>query len=254
MNQTEDDRLIVALGQLAAPAPSDLLDRIAVRWAYVEGPLENIYVAFGPGGISNVVPASTVEGVDQFADAFRLHFGRPLLAADRPPDGVEEALRTGVGRGLRFDLGDRTPFEQEVLRATGDIPPGEVRPYSWIAQAIGRPGAVRAVGTALGHNPIPVLIPCHRVIRADGTVGQYGFGVAMKRRLLGGEGIDVDQVEATVRGGAAYLGDPADHVVCMPTCHRVRALPGDRRLAFRALGDATRLGYRPCPDCRPGGL
>ena len=253
MNGNEDRGLIASLGRLSTTAPVDLLDRIAVRWAYVEGPLENIYVAFGPEGISSVVPASTVEGVDQFAAVYRLHFGRPLLVADRAPDGVQEALATGVAGSLRFDLGARTSFEQQVLRAAVEIPPGEVRPYSWIARAIDRPRAVRAVGTALGRNPVPVLIPCHRVIRADGSMGQYGFGVAMKRRLLDGEGIDIGQVEAAVRGGATYLGDTAIRTVCMPTCHRIRVVAEDGRQAFRSLADATRLGYRPCPACRPAG-
>jgi O-6-methylguanine DNA methyltransferase len=54
-----------------------------------------------------------------------------------------------------------------------EIPPGEVRPYSWIAREIGRPGAVRATGSALAKNPVPLLIPCHRVVRSDGRIGKY---------------------------------------------------------------------------------
>ena len=57
-----------------------------------------------------------------------------------------------------------------------EIPRGEVRPYGWIAAEIGRPKAVRAVGTALGHNPVPLIVPCHRVVRSDGMIGQYSLG------------------------------------------------------------------------------
>ena len=64
-------------------------------------------------------------------------------------------------------------FERAVLEKALEIPRGEVRPYSWIASEIGRPKAVRAVGSALAHNPVPLVMPCHRVVRADGMIGQY---------------------------------------------------------------------------------
>ena len=253
MTATDDRRLIRALSVLSVPAPPDLMDRIVARWAYVEGPVVDVYVAFGPAGISSVVPSSSVGNADEFTAAFRHHFGRPLLAADAPPDGVEVALRTGRATELRFDLSGRTPFERDVLMVALQIPPGEIRPYSWIAHQINRPKAVRAVGTALGHNPVPVLIPCHRVIRSDGNMGQYGFGPEMKRRLLHGEGVDVDLVESAVRQGATYVGDDASRVVCMPTCHRLVGADGQRRHGFRSLDAAAAAGYRPCEDCRPVG-
>jgi O-6-methylguanine DNA methyltransferase len=89
---------------------------------------------------------------------------------------------------LRFDLSAVSPFGRAVLTKALEIPRGEVRPYSWIAREIGRPLAVRAVGSALARNPIPLLIPCHRVVRNDGTAGQYIFGTAAKRALLSAEG------------------------------------------------------------------
>jgi methylated-DNA-[protein]-cysteine S-methyltransferase len=252
MSDLDDRELTTGLSQLTASAPADLMGRIAARWTYVEGPVEDAYVAFTSEGISSVVPASTVRGVGEFSTAFSRSFGRPLVAADIPPDGVEEAFGSGRSTGLRFDLRGRTDFERAVLEATLRIPPGELRPYSWVAAEIRRPRAVRAVGTALRHNPVPLLIPCHRVIRADGTMGQYGFGTAMKRRLLDGEGIDVDQVEILVRGGSTYVGDDANHLVCMPTCHRLSTAAGHRQ-GFRSLALASAAGYLPCPECRPVG-
>lgn len=77
-----------------------------------------------------------------------------------------------------------TAFQQAVWRALRDIPNGETRSYAQIAAAIGRPGAVRAAGTANGANPVAVLIPCHRVIRADGSLGGYAWGEEIKRELL----------------------------------------------------------------------
>jgi methylated-DNA-[protein]-cysteine S-methyltransferase len=253
MTPTEDDQLISALSGLRVSAPAELADRIVARWAYVEGPTVDVYVAFGPAGITSVVPSSCVGGDAEFTSTFRHAFGRPVLAADGPPDGVEEALRSGRATDLRFDLSGRTSFERDVLATALQIPPGEIRPYSWIAHRIDRPRAVRAVGTALGHNPVPVLIPCHRVIRSDGNMGQYGFGPELKRRLLDAEGVDVDAVESMVRAGASYVGDSASRVVCMPTCHRLLTADSDHRVDFRSLAGAAADGYRPCERCRPVG-
>src|SRR5437879_3189574 len=74
-------------------------------------------------------------------------------------------------RHLRYDRRGLTAFDQSVLRKALQIPRGQVRPYNWVAREIGHPAAVRAVGTALANNPTPYLIPCHRVIRADGVIG-----------------------------------------------------------------------------------
>ncbi len=81
---------------------------------------------------------------------------------------------------------DYTPFRQAVWRACMLIPEGETRSYKWIAEQIGRPGAARAAGTALGENPFAPVVPCHRVIRSDGTLGGFSApgGPGAKRRLL----------------------------------------------------------------------
>ena len=92
------------------------------------------------------------------------------------------------GRGRSFstpcDLQGLTPFTSTVLRTTCQIPYGEVRSYRWVAQRVGRPRATRAVGNALARNPVPILIPCHRVVRSDGSLGGYTLGLQMKRTLL----------------------------------------------------------------------
>jgi O-6-methylguanine DNA methyltransferase len=77
-----------------------------------------------------------------------------------------------------------TAFQQRVWQELQKIPYGQTRSYSEIAQAIGRPKAVRAVARACAANPVPILIPCHRVIRKDGTLGGYSSGIARKRALL----------------------------------------------------------------------
>ena len=80
-----------------------------------------------------------------------------------------------------------TAFQEKVWGELRKIPLGQTRSYADIAAAVGVPGAVRAVGTANGSNPVSVLVPCHRVIRSDGTLGGYGGGLSNKVKLLGAE-------------------------------------------------------------------
>jgi methylated-DNA-[protein]-cysteine S-methyltransferase len=77
-----------------------------------------------------------------------------------------------------------TEFEKKVWEALRDIPYGETRTYKWLAEEIGRPNAFRAVGNALGKNPIPIIFPCHRIIEKDGSPGGYSPGLEIKIRLL----------------------------------------------------------------------
>ncbi len=240
------DPLLAALAALATDAPEGLLDRIAARWVRVPSPLGEVHVAFTDQGIAYVH-----EGADGFAEAFRKRFGRPLLPAARPPAGLVPALRTGRASGLRLDLRGLSDFQRDVLLAARAIPRGEVRPYAWIAQRIGRPRAVRAVGTALGGNPVPLLVPCHRVTRSDGAVGEYVFGPEVKERLLTAEGVDLDRLRALARERVFYLASDTTGVVCFPTCHNARRITPAHRHGFRTLTQARTAGYRPCGTCRP---
>jgi methylated-DNA-[protein]-cysteine S-methyltransferase len=85
---------------------------------------------------------------------------------------------------LPLDLRYHTAFQQAVWNATAEIPFGETRSYGWVAKKIKHPKAARAVGQALGANPIPIIIPCHRVIGATGRLGGFSTGLEMKKRLL----------------------------------------------------------------------
>ena len=94
-----------------------------------------------------------------------------------PPPGVDAAAWKRL-----------TPFQRLVYQAVCRIPTGRVRSYQWVARRIGRPRAARAVGTALNRNPFAPRVPCHRVVRADGSLGGFAGGPARKRRLLRREG------------------------------------------------------------------
>ena len=104
-----------------------------------------------------------------------------------------------AGRLHAFDLPlapEGTLFQQRVWAALRDIPYGETRSYADIAHAIGRPGAARAVGQANHNNPIAIVIPCHRVVAADGSLGGYGGGLFVKRALLELEGVTMAAPES----------------------------------------------------------
>jgi O-6-methylguanine DNA methyltransferase len=87
---------------------------------------------------------------------------------------------------FKFRLAARagTPFQRKVWRVLLKIPRGQTRSYAWVARQIGRPKAVRAVANACGANPVPILVPCHRVIASDGSLGGFGGGLALKKKLL----------------------------------------------------------------------
>ncbi|MDO8578971.1 MAG: methylated-DNA--[protein]-cysteine S-methyltransferase [Dehalococcoidales bacterium] len=85
---------------------------------------------------------------------------------------------------IKLDLSSATPFQIKVWQATRSIPYGETRSYRWVAEQTGKPAATRAVGQALGKNPLPIIIPCHRVITSTGGFGGYSGGLEMKHTLL----------------------------------------------------------------------
>ena len=97
-------------------------------------------------------------------------------------------LRQKRRLGGRIDRLSATPFQKKVWKALLTIPKGEVRSYSWVARKVRSPRAVRAVGNALNKNPLAPLVPCHRIVRKDGTLGGFANGPAKKRALLKKEG------------------------------------------------------------------
>jgi O-6-methylguanine DNA methyltransferase len=169
------------------------------------------------------------------------------------PSQAEKAEK--LPRQLRFDLNGLTEFEGAVLRKTLEIPRGEVRTYSWVAREIGRPRAVRAVGTALANNPIPILIPCHRVIRSDGVIGQYGAGgPEAKFKILDFEGAQPDRLKELARSHTRFVGSRTTHIFCLPSCRAARRIQPQNEVPFADTSAALAAGYRPCHRCRPATL
>lgn len=93
-----------------------------------------------------------------------------------------ESGREEFTQKIEFTKG--TEFEKKIWLALEEIPYGETRTYKWLAEKVGKPAASRAVGQALSRNPLPIILPCHRVIESDGSIGGYSSGIDIKRRLL----------------------------------------------------------------------
>ena len=234
-----DLQLLRNLRSLRTEAPPTLVRNVMTELGLVDSyapmasPIGPMLVAFGKNGITAVVPAENETVLTE----------RGLRRVDAVP---ERLLRRP-----RFDLSGLTDFERSVLEVTRTIPAGQVRPYSWIAREIGRPGAVRAVGSALGRNPIPLLIPCHRVVRSDGRIGDYAFGTPAKRAALEAEGVDPNLLEERARRGVRYMGSDTTHIYCHPTCRYGRRLTERHTVTFSSAAAAQAAGYRPCKVCRP---
>lgn len=247
------------LGDVAAP-PSllgTILARAGLGDAYwsVEAPIGRVYVAHNAEGIAMVALAQNDE---VFQQSFQARFHRPAYpVAEAPPRLARQVagqLRGAGGQRLRYDLRGLTEFERAVLLKALEIPRGEVRPYAWIAREIGHPAAVRAVGSALGNNPVPLLIPCHRVVRSDGHIGNHALGSDTKRAILEEEGIEVDKLERLARSGVRYYGSDSTRIYCFPTCRNARRITEQHRVAFGSAEEAAASGYRPCLVCRPASV
>jgi O-6-methylguanine DNA methyltransferase len=250
-------RLIDDLATLRTDAPPELLpgvlagvglaDRYVVRQSVI-GP---VAVAVNRHGVSCIDVAD-----DAFEERFAARFGRPALPAGRLPErllgAIDRALHDGRPGSLDLDLRSLSPFRRAVLRKAAEIPRSEVRSYGWVAREVGSPGAVRAVGSALAANPVPLVVPCHRVVRSDGRFGNYSLGSpANKRRLLEAEGIDTTAHEALAARGIRFVGSDTTGVFCLPTCRHARRITTAHRIEFRNEAAAQAAGYRPCATCRP---
>lgn len=256
MNDTELIRDLAALREVRAPegvrAGALMGAGLADAYFPLDAPVGRVYVAHGDRGLLAVSHAA---GPQAFEQAYRIQTGR-LAVRQGPPERLaqtlQEWLRGDRRHKLRFDLRRLGPFQQAVLFKALEIPYGQIRPYSWVAREIGRPKAVRAVGTALAHNPVPLFIPCHRVVRSDGHLGQYSLiGPEAKRQVLEAEGVRLDQLEALASSGVRYLGSDTTRIFCFPTCRYNKTLTESHRVAFASQAQAQAAGYRPCKVCRP---
>ena len=163
-----------------------------VYYSRFDSPFGHVFVASTPKGICLVSFSKITEA--KFLSLLRKRFQKDIIRNDKVLANVRKGLLDYFnGCPVRFkvplDLSIGTQFQRKVWRKVREIPYGELRSYKWVARSIGRAHASRAVGNAVGRNPVAPIVPCHRVVCSDGTLGGYSSGVAIKKRLLNLEGI-----------------------------------------------------------------
>jgi methylated-DNA-[protein]-cysteine S-methyltransferase len=176
-------------GFVARAASEDLVD---IAFEDHETPLGRIRINATDTGILRII--LPIENTEEVLEDLARNVSGRILGVSTPAITTtrRELDEYFEGRRRRFevplDWTLATPFRRDVLHATALIPYGETSSYRQVAIAAGRPKAVRAAGSALSHNPLPIIVPCHRVLRTDGGIGQYLGGVAAKTQLLTLEG------------------------------------------------------------------
>ena len=169
----------------AAAAP-----RRTIYYCALPTPIGRVCVAAGEAGL---VRLSFRQSEASFVAELGRRLGADVVRSPARTADIVHQLRAyfaGERRSfdVRLDLRHTTPFQRRVLLAAARVPDGQVVSYGEIARRIGQPHGSRAVGQALKHNPVPIVIPCHRVIAAGGRIGGYGGGLGIKRKLLRLEG------------------------------------------------------------------
>jgi methylated-DNA-[protein]-cysteine S-methyltransferase len=175
-----------------AAAAEGLLD---VAYDFADTPVGNLFVATTDQGLCRIsFDAEPEREVERLARAF----GVRVLRASRPIDPVRRQLdeyfeerRTAFD--LDVDLRPSAEFSRQVLMRLAKVPHGQLTTYGALAKAAGRPRAARAVGTVMNRNPIPIVLPCHRVVGSNGSLVGYGGGLDRKRLLLSLEGALLDE-------------------------------------------------------------
>lgn len=189
----------LAAGRDAGPVPDAVTERLAaaaaqeglvdVAWTTTDSPVGRLLVAATPLGLVRIA----FDADELVLDELAAHVSPRVLELPARLDAVRRQLdEYFAGRRHAFDLPiDRAlshGFRRTVLEALVEVGYGETVHYGDLARRVGNPGASRAVGTAMATNPIPIVQPCHRVLPADGSLGNYGGGPARKRQLLTLEG------------------------------------------------------------------
>ena len=183
------DRETVIAGLAAAAETEGLLD---VAYCTVDSPLGPLLAAATPRGLV-MLGYPNVPADEQLARLASRISPRVIEAPARLDEVRRELDEYFAGSRRSFDVAIdwslTAGFVRKVLRRTARIPFGETRSYGEVAASAGSPRAFRAAGSALGANPIPIVVPCHRVLRSGGALGGYGGGLDLKRRLLEIEGV-----------------------------------------------------------------
>lgn len=172
----------------AASAEADVV------YAELDSPVGPLVAAATPAGLARLAFCDVNGGLDEVLDGLAARLSPRIVEAPGRLDALRRELEEYFAGSRRtfdvpVDLALAAPFGREVLRACARIPFGTTSSYGAVAADAGRPSASRATGNALGANPVPILVPCHRVLRTGGGIGGYTGGLAIKEHLLTLEGV-----------------------------------------------------------------
>jgi O-6-methylguanine DNA methyltransferase len=166
------------------------------HYSKVETAAGRFWVACSQAGISMIALAD--RSSKAFETIYYKRFGLRPQQGKIPASYARAVQDAAAGRQpelVHIDLSGLTEFQKKILNTLRLVPRGEVLTYKELALLAGRPKAIRAVGNTMARNPVPLLMPCHRVVPSTGGVGNYGLGVLMKRALLTREGVQVDKLK-----------------------------------------------------------
>ncbi|MGZ6185281.1 MAG: methylated-DNA--[protein]-cysteine S-methyltransferase [Candidatus Binataceae bacterium] len=256
MESGPDDAAVAAALRAVRPKLTRTLGRArrpVARVGVVDSPVGRLLVAESVRGLLAVqflevadapdVLAGLKEGFDLVEDPqTAARIGREI---ERYIKGDMHALDRPVDLSLV-----RTDFQRRALmQLRRTVPPGSVITYQALAAAVGAPSGQRAIGNTMATNPVPLYVPCHRVIRSDGTIGNYGGGVPRKIKLLRAEGFSVARDHRLP--ASSVMGHLVTHIFCRPQCHAaIRADPA-KAVIFANSDRARSAGLRACKLCRP---
>ncbi|MGO9605006.1 MAG: methylated-DNA--[protein]-cysteine S-methyltransferase [Candidatus Binataceae bacterium] len=250
-----DDRTIDAMVQRAQPEirrAMKLIRRPEARVGVVGSPIGKLFVAEGPRGLVTV-HFLAIREADETLDLLRQRFD---LIENEPSTA---AMRRYIDSYFSGDLSVlahpvdlslvHSEFQRRALIRLRSVPPGAVITYQGLASAVGAPDAQRAIGTTMAKNPVPIFVPCHRVIRSDGTIGNYGGGVERKIVLLRNEGFVVKRDLKLPQ--KAVFGHRKSLIFCRPECGAAKRAGQVNQLIFADAAHAREAGLRACKLCHP---
>jgi O-6-methylguanine DNA methyltransferase len=220
----------------------------------VRSPLGDLLVALTDRGI--VLNHYLADESDLVATLEKIRLQLDLVEDRRAVKEIGEEIRrylAGDGEALRQDIDlslAASPFQQKVLRKLQEIPRGAVVSYQALGAAAGAPRGARAVGNAMHNNPVPIYVPCHRVIASGGGLGGYGGGALRKLQLLRSEGFALGDEDVKLPVGSVW-GHRATKIYCRTNCRTTARVDGSRILFFADPKSARHAGLRPCKICRP---
>jgi methylated-DNA-[protein]-cysteine S-methyltransferase len=250
-----DDGLLDAMineARVGIERDLQLIRRPEARVGVIPSPIGRLLVAESNRGLATIHFLS-MDGPERTLEKLRKKFD--LIENDASTRRVGAEIDRFFKGDLsvlehRVDLSVvESEFQRRALISLRTVPVGSVITYQGLAAAVGHPNSQRAIGTTMATNPVPIFVPCHRVIKSDGSIGNYGGGVANKLKLLRAEGFDVGRdLRLPPR---AVMGHRKTRIFCRPECSAAKRADSSRTVYFADAQSAANAGLRACKLCRP---